>query len=74
MAVITQTEAWQAGSEQERGDTFFYLGDEFYLMTGAAGAAAAHYDGFPQIEDGIGITRHFLDAADSSCAARNQTA
>jgi NifB/MoaA-like Fe-S oxidoreductase len=65
LAVISQAASWQARFEQERGDPFFYLGDEFYLMTGTPVPDAAHYGGFPQIEDGIGITRHFLDAADS---------
>ena len=50
---------------RERGDPFFYLGDEFYLMTGNPVPDSAHYGGFPQIEDGIGITRHFLDSLDS---------
>jgi NifB/MoaA-like Fe-S oxidoreductase len=65
LAVISQAASWQARFEQERGDPFFYLGDEFYLMTGTPVPDATHYGGFPQIEDGIGITRHFLDAADS---------
>jgi len=65
IAVVSQAASWQARFEQERGDPFFYLGDEFYLMTGAPVPDATHYGGFPQIEDGIGITRHFLDAADS---------
>jgi putative radical SAM enzyme (TIGR03279 family) len=65
LAVIFQAESWQTRFEQERGDPFFYLGDEFYLMTGTPVPDATHYGGFPQIEDGIGITRHFLDAADS---------
>ncbi len=65
-AVIAQAEGWQARFRRERGDTFFYLGDEFYLMTGQPVPAAAHYGGFPQIEDGIGITRHFLDGLDRS--------
>src|SRR5687767_15298904 len=64
-AVISQAASWQARFEQERGNPFFYLGDEFYLMTGTPVPDTAHYGGFPQIEDGIGITRHFLDAADS---------
>ena len=33
-AVIAQAEAWQERFRRERGGTFFYLGDEFYLMTG----------------------------------------
>ncbi|HEX3301330.1 MAG TPA: DUF512 domain-containing protein, partial [Thermomicrobiales bacterium] len=34
---------------------------EFYLMCGEPVPAADLYDGYPQIEDGIGITRHFLE-------------
>ena len=64
-AVIRQAEAWQARFRAERGDSFFYLGDEFYLMCGLPVPDSAHYGGFPQIEDGIGITRHFLDRLDA---------
>jgi putative radical SAM enzyme (TIGR03279 family) len=64
-AVIAQAEQWQARFRRERGTTFFYLGDEFYLMTGRPVPSSGAYDGFPQIEDGIGITRHFLDNLDS---------
>lgn len=60
-AVIEQSERWQRRFRAERGETFFYLGDEFYLMTGREVPGTAMYDGFPQIEDGIGITRHLLD-------------
>ncbi len=62
--VIDQVEAWQRQFRQERSRTFVYLGDEFYLMTGRAVPPAANYDGFPQVEDGIGITRLFLDDVD----------
>lgn len=60
-AVIEQAERWQEIFRRERGSTFFHLGDEFYLMTGRQVPDAAIYDGFPQIEDGIGVTRHFLE-------------
>lgn len=60
-AVIEQSEAWQRRFRAERGETFYYLGDEFYLMTGRTVPGSAMYDGFPQIEDGIGITRHLLE-------------
>ncbi len=59
--VISQTERWQAKFRRERGSTLFHLGDEFYLMTGLPVPSTAIYDGFPQIEDGIGMTRSFLD-------------
>ena len=63
-AVIDAAEIWQHRFRRERGGTFFYLGDEFYLMTDRPVPNAAAYDGFPQIEDGIGITRHFLENLD----------
>ncbi|HEV2067988.1 MAG TPA: DUF512 domain-containing protein, partial [Thermomicrobiales bacterium] len=61
LAVIAQAEAWQERFRRERGETFFHLGDEFYLMSGQPVPGADVYDGYPQIEDGIGITRHFLE-------------
>jgi putative radical SAM enzyme (TIGR03279 family) len=61
LAVIEQAEQWQDRLREERGETFFHLGDEFYLMAGRPVPDADHYDGYPQIEDGIGITRHFLE-------------
>ncbi len=64
LRVINQAEAWQDRFWNERGNPFFYLGDEFYLMTGEPVPDTAHYGGFPQIEDGIGITRSFLDDLD----------
>ncbi len=65
LGVIAQATMWQERFQQDRGNPFFYLGDEFYLMTGTPVPDTAHYGGFPQIEDGIGITRHFLDNLDS---------
>lgn len=59
--VIDQAEVWQERFLKERGDTFYHLGDEFYLMTGREVPDTDHYAGFPQVEDGIGITRFFLD-------------
>lgn len=62
--VIAHAERWQERFRRERGRTFFYLGDEFYLMTDRDVPPAEHYDGYPQIEDGIGITRHLLENLD----------
>ena len=59
--VIRRAERWQRRFRAERGESFLYLGDEFYLMCGASAPHSRLYDGFPQLEDGIGITRVFLD-------------
>lgn len=63
--VIEQAEAWQARFRRERRRTLLHLGDEFYLMADRPIPAASQYDGYPQIEDGIGITRQFLDRLDT---------
>ncbi len=47
---------------QRRLDTrFVFLADEFYLMANRALPAAEHYEDFHQIENGVGLTRDFLD-------------
>jgi len=64
LEVVNQAITWQERFRVERGETFFHLGDEFYLMCDLPVPEAPHYDGYPQIEDGIGITRHFLENLD----------
>ncbi|MDQ2682259.1 MAG: DUF512 domain-containing protein [Chloroflexota bacterium] len=63
-AVIDAAERWQRHFRETRGETFLHLGDEFYLMCDREVPPADLYDGYPQIEDGIGITRHFLENLD----------
>ena len=53
---------------RETGKTFIYLGDEFYLLAGREVPSAAWYDGFPQLENGIGLTRSFVDEWQESLA------
>jgi len=60
-ALIDQVTVWQQNCREETGKTFIYLGDEFYLLAGREVPQADWYDGFPQLENGIGLTRSFLD-------------
>ena len=62
--VIRQVSEWQQKLRPDYGRSVVYLGDEFYLMTGESVPPSREYDGFPQVEDGIGITRLFLDDVD----------
>ena len=41
------------------GKSFVYLGDEFYILAGMPLPEAEWYDGFPQLENGIGLSRNF---------------
>jgi putative radical SAM enzyme (TIGR03279 family) len=72
LEVIRQVGEWQKQLRAERGRSFVYLGDEFYLMTGLAVPPSREYDGFPQVEDGIGITRLFLDDAERAIRRRKR--
>jgi putative radical SAM enzyme (TIGR03279 family) len=58
--VIATVRAWQTKCRQETGQSFVYLADEFYLLAGIAVPEYDFYDGFPQLENGIGIVRNFL--------------
>ena len=43
------------------GSRVVYAADEFYLRTGCAIPEGAAYEGFPQLENGIGLVRQLLD-------------
>lgn len=43
------------------GTRFVYPSDEFYLNTGRPVPQRREYEGFPQLEDGVGLVRLFLD-------------
>ncbi len=60
-AVVSQVTAWQKRIEAEIGEPFVYLSDEWYYLTERPFPRAAHYRGYAQIENGVGMTRKLLD-------------
>jgi len=59
--IIGQVSSWQRRFRRELGSNFVFLADEFYLMAQEEIPDYEHYEDFPQIENGVGITRLFLD-------------
>lgn len=59
--VIEQVESFQKKIRAQSGRTFVYLGDEFYFLAEKDFPPAEFYDDYPQIENGIGMTRKFID-------------
>ncbi|MDR0350904.1 MAG: DUF512 domain-containing protein [Coriobacteriales bacterium] len=57
--VIARLEAWQESSRRSDGRTRFQLADEWYLLADLPLPPAAHYDDYPQLENGIGMLRCF---------------
>jgi len=60
-AVVARVAPYQRRSRHDRGRTFVYLADEYYLIAGMRPPGAAHYDGFAQFENGIGMARSLID-------------
>ncbi len=48
---------------KEMGTRFAWLSDEWYFLAEKPMPGTAHYEEFPQLEDGIGTVRLFLDDA-----------
>lgn len=69
--IISQVEKWQDECREKFGNSFIYLGDEFYINAGMNLPDAERYDGFPQLENGIGLSRNFLDEWENAIAAHN---
>jgi putative radical SAM enzyme (TIGR03279 family) len=59
---IKQVEILQKEFRRTLGTTFAFLGDEIYLKAGVDIPSRRHYGTYPQIEDGVGMVRSFLNS------------
>lgn len=59
--LIDEVDKWRAEYRKTLGTNFVFLSDEFYLNAGLDVPTARQYEGFPQLEDGVGIVRMFID-------------
>ena len=59
---IKQVEKLQKEFRRTLGTTFAFLGDEIYLKAGVDIPSRRHYGNYPQIEDGVGMVRSFLNS------------
>lgn len=60
-AVIDQVKGWQDICREQVEDNFVYLADEFYLAAERSVPDYDFYGEFPQLENGVGLVRCFLD-------------
>ena len=61
----------EARSRNEFGGGFAYASDELYLLAGRELPKAERYDGFPQIENGVGLLRSFEEDFKAALPAKN---
>ncbi|HMK38075.1 MAG TPA: DUF512 domain-containing protein, partial [Bacteroidota bacterium] len=67
--LLDAAERWQRRFRRKTGRAFVYPSDEFYIVAGRPIPPSSAYDGFPQIENGVGIVRKFLSDFRSQSAA-----
>lgn len=58
--VIAQVQHLQTQYQQAFGTTFAWLADEWFLIAGQDVPSAHHYENYPQIDNGVGSIRQFL--------------
>ncbi|MEP7212903.1 MAG: DUF512 domain-containing protein [Acidobacteriota bacterium] len=58
---IKEVEKLQKEFRKTLGVTFAFLGDEIYVKAGVEIPSRRHYGNYPQIEDGVGMIRSFLN-------------
>lgn len=71
---IKQVAKLQREFRKTLGTTFAFLGDEIYIKAGAEIPSRRHYGNYPQIEDGVGMVRSFLNAFEKLLSGRPASA
>jgi len=64
--IVETIEAKQRIYLKERKSRFVFLADEFYNLAGLPYPQEISYEGYPQLENGVGLARLFLDEMDRS--------
>ncbi len=59
--VLDQAEKWQKHFFEQMGRHVVYFADEFYIIAGREFPEASVYDDFPQLENGVGMARKFMN-------------
>ena len=77
-AVIDMVEAFATEHKAKTGSRMFFLADEFYLKAGRELPDADYYEGYPQLENGVGMIRSFdedfaLGAEDAEVSDKPRT-
>jgi putative radical SAM enzyme (TIGR03279 family) len=69
-AVLALVHGYQAELLKEHNTHFVHASDEWYLLAGAELPAAETYDGYPQLENGVGMLRSFLDEVEEALQSK----
>ena len=59
--VLRTIHSWQEQIYKETGEHFIHAGDEWYILAEEEIPTEEQYDGYVQLENGVGMVRSFLD-------------
>lgn len=59
--IVDKYSVWQEEFNSKKGAPFIYLADEFYILSGYPFPPHGHYGNYPQLENGVGLGRLFLN-------------
>lgn len=59
-SLLDGLEPYRKQARKEHGEAFVYPSDEFYIQAGRKFPKDSDYDGYPQIDNGVGLVRDFL--------------
>ncbi len=68
LEVVKQIEKWQEYYLAKCGKRLVFASDEWYLTAGLPIPEAERYEGFPQMENGVGMIRSLLDEFEDAIA------
>lgn len=75
--LLKQMEPFQRRCRETLGSSFAFASDEFYSLSGLPLPPSAWYEGYPQIENGVGLLRQFeeqmREAAQDDASPRLET-
>ncbi|HEY7677730.1 MAG TPA: DUF512 domain-containing protein [Candidatus Methylomirabilis sp.] len=60
-ALLDRAAGWRRDYRRRLGTRFAFPSDEFYLLAGRPFPAARAYEDFPQLDNGVGNCRQFID-------------
>jgi putative radical SAM enzyme (TIGR03279 family) len=68
-AVVNQVEAYGETCKERYGSAIFFCSDEFYLIAGRDLPEDPYYEGYPQLENGVGMLRLLLTELEEAALA-----
>ncbi len=68
--VLAMIHRWQQKLCQEYGTHFIHAGDEWYVLAGEEVPEEENYDGYLQLENGVGMIRLFLEETAQELSGR----